>query len=58
MKWDVIEKFDRYAKEHLENICSEYAEWGYDYFYKVPDDIEDICEINGWEFSEEGKFIV
>ena len=37
-------------------LCASYEEWGYEFFYDVDDDtLSEVCEANGWEFTEDGE---
>lgn len=37
-------------------MCAFYEEWGYEFFYNVDDDtLTEMCEANGWEFTEDGE---
>lgn len=40
-------------------LCASYEEWGYEFFYDVDDDtLSEVCEANGWEFTEDGELYV
>ena len=37
-------------------LCASYEEWGYEFLYDVDDDtLSEVCEANGWEFTEDGE---
>lgn len=57
VKWNIVDKFEREAGEFLSDLAEKFKKWGYEYFYEVPEDMEDICDCNGWEFDEEGNMI-
>lgn len=55
IKEDVLDKFEKLVRNIFYTICNGYEKWGYDYFYEVSDeDMEEACEANGWEFTEDG----
>ena len=40
-------------------LCASYEEWGYEFLYDVDDDtLSEVCEANGWEFTEDGELYV
>lgn len=52
-----MEKFNKLAGEYLDNLCEEFEENGYDFFYEISDeDLQEHCEANDYEFLEDGKF--
>ena len=52
---EVLKKFEKLVQELFETLCNTYEKWGYEYFYEVSEeDLEEICEINEWEFLEDG----
>jgi hypothetical protein len=52
---DVLKKFEKLVREIFETLCKYYKKWGYEYFYEISDeDMEDACDANGWEFTEDG----
>lgn len=53
---DVLVKFERLVRDIFHTLCRGYEKWGYKYFYEVSDeDMEEACDANGWEFTEDGK---
>lgn len=38
IKYDIIDKFNTLAKEHLCDLCSEWEEYGYKFLYEFTDD--------------------
>ena len=53
---ETLKKFNKLVGEYLDNLCKEFEEDGYNYFYEISDeDLEDICEANEWEFTSDGK---
>lgn len=52
---DVLDKFEEMVKGIFNTLCSSYEKWGYEYFYEISDeDLEEMCEVNGYEFLEDG----
>jgi hypothetical protein len=52
---ETLEKFEGLVKGIFTTLCEAYEKWGYEYFYEFPEeDMEDICEANGYEFLEDG----
>ena len=50
-----LKKFEAMVKEIFEILCKDYEKQGYEYFYEISEeDMEDICEANGYEFLEDG----
>lgn len=59
IRYDVLEKFNKLAGQYLDNLCKEFEENGYDWFYEISDeDLQEHCEANDYEFLEDGKFYV
>lgn len=51
----VIEKFETMVQEIFAELCTSYERQGYEYFYEISDeDLEEMCEANGYEFMEDG----
>lgn len=51
----VIKKFEEMVRNIFGTLCSSYEKWGYEYFYEISDeDLEEMCEVNGYEFLEDG----
>lgn len=56
IKTEVLEKFNTAAQDCLSDLCGEFEESGYNYFYEIEDaDLEDWCEANEYEFTEDGS---
>lgn len=52
---DVLKKFEKLVKEIFGTLCRSYEKWGYEYFYEISEeDLEEICEVNEYEFMEDG----
>ena len=52
---ETLKKFEAMVKGIFETLCNVYEKWGYEYFYEVSEEeMEDICEANGYEFLEDG----
>ena len=50
-----MEKFESMVHGIFEKLCASYEEQGYNYFYEIEeDDLEEMCEVNGYEFLEDG----
>ena len=53
---DVLEKFEELVKGIFNTLCKSYEKQGYEFFYEISEeDLEDICEANGYEFLENGN---
>lgn len=53
---NVLVKFEKLVRDIFYTLCKAYEKWGYEYFYEVSDeDMEEACEANGWEFTEDGS---
>lgn len=56
---DLLNRVNAALISLFSEICASYEEWGYDYFYDVDDDtLSEVCEANGWEFTEDGELYV
>lgn len=56
IKEKVLEKMNRETRLFFENLCKEFEDAGYDYFYDVSEDeLEDWAEANELEFTEDGE---
>lgn len=56
IKYDVLEKFNKFAKEYMTELCSGFEKDGYDYFYEVDDDeMIEISDANEWFYTADGK---
>ena len=52
---DVLDKFEEMVRDIFSTLCRSYEKWGYEYFYEISDeDLEEMCEVNGYEFLEDG----
>ncbi|MCI9127429.1 MAG: hypothetical protein HFG28_09555 [Eubacterium sp.] len=51
-----MEKFNKLAGQYLDNLCKEFEENGYDWFYEISEeDLQEYCETNDYEFLGNGK---
>lgn len=56
---DLLNRVNAALISLFSEICASYKEWGYDFFYDVDDDtLSEVCEANGWEFTEDGELYV
>ena len=54
---ELINKFDMYVCEYFTDLCKQYEKQGYEFFYPEDDTgVIELCEANGWEFYEDGRF--
>jgi hypothetical protein len=52
---ETLKKFEKLVRGIFSELCSCYEKWGYEFFYEISDeDLEEICEANEWEFTEDG----
>lgn len=52
---EALEKFESMVHGIFEKLCASYEKQGYDYFYEISEeDLEEMCEANGYEFLEDG----
>ncbi len=52
---EVLQKFEKLVREIFDTLCGSYEKWGYDYFYEISEeDLEEMCEANGYEFLADG----
>lgn len=52
---EVLKKFEKLVREIFDTLCTSYEKWGYEYFYEISEeDLEEMCEANGYEFLEDG----
>lgn len=52
---EALEKFESMVHGIFEKLCASYEEQGYDYFYEIEEeDLDEMCEANGYEFLEDG----
>lgn len=53
---EALKKFEELVRGIFGTLCKSYEKWGYEYFYEISEeDLEEICEANGYEFLENGK---
>lgn len=53
--WDLIKRFEDAVKKTFEQLCRQYEEEGYNFFYEISDeDMEEMASINEWVFDEYG----
>lgn len=53
---ELLVKFERLVRDIFTELCRSYEKQGYEYFYEISEeDLEEICEDCGWEFTEDGK---
>lgn len=53
---EALKKFEKLVRDIFGTLCRSYEKWGYEFFYEISDeDLEEICEANGYEFLENGK---
>ena len=52
---ETLKKFEKLVRDIFAKLCRSYEKMGYEYFYEISDeDLEDMCEANGYEFLEDG----
>ena len=52
---EVLVKFERLVRGIFTELCRSYEKQGYEFFYEISDeDLEELCDCNGWEFLEDG----
>lgn len=52
---ETLQKFEKLVRDIFNTLCSSYEKWGYEYFYEISEeDLEEMCEANGYEFLEDG----
>lgn len=50
-------KLNKYIQEYFTDLCKQYEEQGYEFFYPEDDtEFIELCEANEWEFYEDGRF--
>lgn len=50
-------KLNKYIQEYFTDLCKQYEEQGYEFFYPEDDtEFIELCEANEWEFYEDGTF--
>lgn len=56
IRYHTMEKFNKYAREYLTDLCKRYEKDGYEFFYEFDDStLEEACTANEWEFTENGE---
>lgn len=56
---DLLNRVNAALISLFSEVCASYEEWGYEFFYDVDDDtLSEVCEANGWEFTEDGELYV
>lgn len=54
---DTVRKMEKLVIEIFSMLSGLYEEYGYKYFYEADEEeIKESCEINEWEFLEDGTF--
>jgi hypothetical protein len=52
---EVLIKFEKLVRGIFNELCRSYEKQGYEFFYEISDeDLEEACEVNGYEFLEDG----
>lgn len=52
---ELLVKFERLVRDIFTELCRSYEKQGYEYFYEITEeDLEEMCEANGYEFLEDG----
>lgn len=52
---EVLVKFEKLVRNIFNTLCKDYEKQGYEYFYYISEeDLEELCEANGYEFLEDG----
>ena len=52
---EVLKKFEKMVHGIFVILCKDYEKMGYEYFYEISEeDLEEMCEANGYEFLEDG----
>ena len=52
---EVLNKFEKIVRDIFRELCRSYEKQGYEFFYEISDeDLEEMCEANGYEFLEDG----
>ena len=55
INYKALDKFNEAARNVLSDLCGDFEEAGYNYFYEIEDaDLENWCDINEYEFTENG----
>lgn len=54
---DVLKKFEGLVRNIFNKLCKSFEKQGYEYFYEIEEeDLEEMCEANGYEFLEDGTY--
>ena len=52
---EALKKFEELVRDIFRTLCKSYEKWGYEYFYEISEeDLEEMCEVNEYEFLEDG----
>lgn len=52
---EALRKFEKLVRNIFAELCRSYEKMGYEFFYEISDeDMEELCEVNEWEFTENG----
>ena len=52
---EALSKFESIVRGIFTELCRSYEKQGYEYFYEISEeDLEEMCEANGYEFLEDG----
>lgn len=55
IRYDVLNKFEKFAQDTITTLCKEIEDYGYDYFYEISEDeLKAYCEDEDYEFLEDG----
>lgn len=53
----LIESFYSQLFTYMESLDHQWEKFGYEYLYEISDEeMADICDVNGYEFYEDGRF--
>lgn len=54
---DLIQCCEHILVEKLASLCEQFEEFGEKFFFEISDEeVEETCESNDWEFTEDGVF--
>ena len=57
INFSALERFNELCQNYFTDLCGEYEQAGYKYFYEPDEDeIIDMCAANEWKFTEDGEF--
>lgn len=52
---EALKKFEELVRDIFRTLCKSYENWGYEYFYEISEeDLEEMCEVNEYEFLDDG----